>query len=228
MEAWLQGDRAAGAELFALHYRNVARFFHNKVSESAQDDLTNETFLACLRSMPRFRGQANFRTFLFAIARNVLVDHIRRLKLPAARLDSETDVDDTPDDSPDTSPIDNVVQHEEQQVLMTALSRIPRIHRIVLELYYWDDLTAAEVGDLLGIPTATVKTRLRDGREHLKEQLRKVAASPEALRSSSTTTTDLERSPQPADAQAPPGAREDEPDEDEPDEDEPDEEPDED
>jgi RNA polymerase sigma-70 factor, ECF subfamily len=190
LEAWCRGDRAAGDELFERHYPSVARFFHNKVSEPAQEDLIHETFLACLTGVARFRGQARFRTYLFAIAHNVLADYLRRLNRRMARLGSETDVDDMPAEAFGPSPIATVVQHQEHRVLLEALRRIPLIHQIALELHYWEELTAAEIGEVLGIPLGTVKTRLRDGRTYLEEQLDELSRSRDALRS---TTDDLDR-----------------------------------
>ncbi len=190
LEAWCRGDRAAGAELFERHYPSIARFFHNKVSEAAQEDLIHETFLACLTSAARFRGQARFKTFLFGIAHNVLADHLRRLGRRMARLGSETDVDETPAATFDLSPVATAVQHQEQRLLLEALRRIPLIHQIALELHYWEELTAAEIGEVLGVPLGTAKTRLRDGRGYLEVQLRELARSSEALRS---TLDDLER-----------------------------------
>jgi RNA polymerase sigma-70 factor, ECF subfamily len=190
LEAWSRGDRAAGAELFERHYSSVARFFHNKVSEVAQEDLIHETFLACLKSAARFRREAQFRTFLFGIAHNVLADHLRRLGRSRARLDPEANIDDTPAVCFGLSPVATAVQHEEQRVLLEALRRIPLIHQVALELHYWEELTAAEIGEVLGLPLGTAKTRLHSGREYLEEQVRKIARSPEALRS---TLDDLER-----------------------------------
>jgi RNA polymerase sigma-70 factor (ECF subfamily) len=190
LEAWCQGDRAAGAKLFARHYPCIARFFHNKVNEAAQDDLVHQTFLACLAAVARFRGQACFRTYLFGIARNVLADHLRRLARHKARLDVEAEVDELPAVSFGLSPVTTAVQHEEQRLLLEALRRIPLLHQIALELHYWEELTAAEVGEVLGVPRDTAKTRLRNGRAYLKKQLRQIARSSDVLRS---TLDNLER-----------------------------------
>jgi RNA polymerase sigma factor (sigma-70 family) len=184
LDAWHRGDQAAVTELFERHYKGVARFFYNKVSEPVQDDLIHETFLACLIGATRFRGQASFKTFLYAIARNVLVDHLRQSVRRRACLDSHIDVDDvdeTPIPSSELSPVATAVQHEEQQLLLKALRRIPLIHQVVLELYFWEDLTTAEIGDVLGVPVGTVKTRLRDGRIHFREhyvELRRASEAP--------------------------------------------------
>lgn len=207
LQAWCAGDQEAGNELFERHYPSVVRFFHNKVSEPAQDDLIHETFLACMKSAPRFRGQARFKTFLFAIAHNVLADYIRQLNRRMARLGSETDVDDTPAEDFGLSPVASVVQQQEHRVLLEALRRIPLIHQVTLELYYWEDLSAVEISHVLGVPTNTIKTRLRDGRGYLKQQLDALSSSPEALRS---TTDDLDRWARRVRAQTGPGSRDDE------------------
>jgi len=173
LRAWCDGDRAAGAALFVRHHASLARFFHGKVSEAAREDLLHETFLACLASAARFRGEARFRTFLFGIAHNILAGHLRRLGRRTARIGSQPDLDlaAATAASLEPSPAAAAVAHEEQQLLLEALRRIPPIHQITLALHYWQDLSAAEVGEVLGLPIGTVKTRLRDGRAHLEAQL---------------------------------------------------------
>jgi RNA polymerase sigma factor (sigma-70 family) len=180
LQAWREGDRAAGAALFERYHGSLARFFHNKVSEAAQEDLIHETFLACLTSAARFRGESRFRTFLFGIAHNVLADHLRRLGRRMARLGSRSDLDIAAAVSLEPSPAAAAAAHEEQRLVLEALRRIPAIHQITLELHYWEGLSAAEVGAVLGLPLGTVKTRLRDGRAHLEARLLELGqAAPE-------------------------------------------------
>jgi len=183
LEAWRRGDRVAGAVLFERHYECVARFFHNKVSEEAQEDLLHDTFEGCLKAVARFRGQARFRNFLFAIARNVLAEHLRRRQRRQARTGPEVDLEETPAADFGLSPVGAAIQHEEQRLLLEALRHIPLIHQITLELHYWEELTTEDIAEVLGIPVGTVRARLRDGRAHLQEQIRKIASSPEMLES---------------------------------------------
>src|SRR5689334_21048664 len=93
LRAWREGDRAAGAALFERYHGSLARFLHNKVSEAGREDLIHATFLACLASAARFRGESRFRTFLFGIAHNVLGAHLRRLGRRMARLGSQSELD---------------------------------------------------------------------------------------------------------------------------------------
>ncbi|MCA9648863.1 MAG: sigma-70 family RNA polymerase sigma factor [Myxococcales bacterium] len=166
LEAWRGGDRAAGEELFERHFDAVARFFRNKVDRNI-DDLIQRTFLACVESKDRFRGEASFRTFLFAVAHNVLGKHYRSQRRHGDRIDfGVTSVHDL---APSPSVV--VAKHHEHRVLLQGLRRIPLEHQIVLELYYWERLSAAEVGKVLDVPEGTARTRIRRAKQLLEEQM---------------------------------------------------------
>ncbi|HWU85878.1 MAG TPA: sigma-70 family RNA polymerase sigma factor [Kofleriaceae bacterium] len=180
LDAWCRGNRSAGSALIERHYAGVARFFGNKVSEAMKEDLIQETFLACTKSAMRFRGQAQFRIFLDAIARNVLVSYQKRLSRSETRLGLEADLEETQAVCFGPSPIATAARHEEQQLLLEALQRIPLTHQVVLGLHYWGDLSVVEIGEVLGVPLGTAKTRLRSGRSYLQDHLRDLARSPGA------------------------------------------------
>ena len=77
LRAWQAGDRAAGSALFERHVAAVTRFFRSKTDHEV-DDLVQETFLACVKSLDASRAITSFRGFLFGIARHKLLDHIAR------------------------------------------------------------------------------------------------------------------------------------------------------
>lgn len=167
LEAWRGGDRQAGQRLFERHYGSVARFFQNKV-DAGVDDLIQRTFLACVESKERMRGEASFRTFLFAVARNLLSKHYRGKRGDGEHVDfGVTSVHDL-----GPSPSVVIAEHQEQRVLLEALRRIPLEHQIILELYYWESLTSVEVAQLLDVPHGTARTRIRRAKQLLEEQLR--------------------------------------------------------
>lgn len=180
LDAWCRGDRSAGSALVEKHYAGVARFFRYKVSEAIQEDLIQETFLACTRSAASFRGQAQFRTFLGGIARNVLIGHLRRLGRGKAHQGPQAELEEDQAMSGEPSPSAAAARHEEEQLLLEALRRIPLTQQVVLGLHYWDDLSVSEIGEILGVPLGTAKTRLRKGRTHLEDHYRTLARSPEA------------------------------------------------
>jgi RNA polymerase sigma-70 factor (ECF subfamily) len=177
VDAWRSGDRAAGKRLFERHYAGVARFFRNKVGEG-EADLIQRTFLACLEGRERFRGEASFRGYLFAIAYKVLCKHYRERRRGPEALDFEVECAHTL-----SSPTQALAARQEQRLLLLALRRLPVDHQVALELHYWEGLTAAEIGVVLDLPLGTAKTRIRRGRALLELQLQSIAESPELLHS---------------------------------------------
>src|SRR5688572_11173710 len=77
LDRWRSGDVEAGQSLFARYFDRVYRFFATKC-DCDIDDLVQRTFLACVTSRDRFRGDATFQTFVFRIARYELYRHYRQ------------------------------------------------------------------------------------------------------------------------------------------------------
>ena len=188
LEAWRGGDRRAGEQLFERHFDAVARFFRNKVDRGI-DDLIQRTFLACVEGKDRFRGEASFRTFLFAVAHNVLGKHYRSQRRHGDRIDfGVTSVHDL---APSPSVV--IARHHEHRVLLQALRRIPLDHQIVLELYYWERMTAAEVGRVLDVPEGTARTRIRRAKQLLEAELSRLTRDPRLLESTLSNLDDWAR-----------------------------------
>lgn len=178
LDAWKGGDKAAGNALFQRHFDSVCRFFRNKVGEGV-DDLIQRTFLACVESRDKFRKEASFRTYLFTLARNELYAHFKRSRRLRERVDPlVTSVHDL---GPSAAAI--VAQRKEQRLLLEALRRIPVDHQIALELYYWEGMSAAQLGRVLSTPEGTIRTRIRRAKALVEAALRELDASPEQLRS---------------------------------------------
>lgn len=172
LDAWRAGDASAGNELFRRYFDAMYRFFRNKVSTGV-DDLIQRTFLACVEKRDTYRGDASFRTFLFAIARLELFAAYRRKN----RLARETDVGLSSVHDLAPSPSRIAADRQEQRLIVEGLRRIPLDTQIALELYYWEDLTAPDIADVLDVPVGTVRSRIRRGKELLGEQVRRLAAA---------------------------------------------------
>jgi RNA polymerase sigma-70 factor (ECF subfamily) len=168
LRAWAAGDAGAGELLFERHFEAVARFFRNK-TDADHDDLIQATFLGCLESLPRFRAEASFRTYIFAVARNVLSKYYRSRRRERERLDfgtiSAADLG--------ASPSAWVAQGEGARTMLQALRRIPMDSQIALELHYWEGMTGQQIAEVLDIPLGTAKTRLRRARQLLEAELEK-------------------------------------------------------
>ena len=164
--AWRAGDRKQGSALFARHAASVMRFFRNKVGAAAEE-LTQQTFLALVESIERFREESSFRGYLFGVARNQLLMHLRKQGSRKEGFDPATwsvvDAGAKPDRI--------VARHEEHTLLVSALARIPVDMQIAFELHYWEGLTVAEIAEAQGDPPGTIKARLSRGRSRLRETL---------------------------------------------------------
>lgn len=161
LERWRTGERDAGSVLLERHFDSLYRFFRNKAGGDC-DDLIQRTFLACVESRDRFRGDASFRSYLFTVARNALYRHFEKLNRGRRY---EVDLSTMSAIQLGSSPSSKAARREEEQILLEALSQIPVDLQITLELHYWEGMSTAEIGAVLGIPTGTVKSRLRRARE---------------------------------------------------------------
>ena len=169
LAAWRGGDAKAGRALFSRHVDGVTRFFFSKV-HSGVEDLVQRTFLALLERSGEL-PEAGVRAYLFGIARKLLLRRFRdeyRSPIDAGSV-SVADLR--------TSPSDIVDRRQHLQLLYRGLQALPLDLQIALELFYWESLTAAEIGAVLDLPEGTVRSRLRRGRELLAAQLRALPAA---------------------------------------------------
>ncbi len=179
LEAWRESDEAAGRELFARYFDAVYRFFRNKVDDAAED-LTQQTFMGLVQSRDRFRGDASFRTYLFMIARKRLYSHLRKRDRRADPVEfGSMSVADLGIVSPSRA----VAVRQEQQLLLTALRRLPIDMQLALELFYWEELTVTEISAVLETPVGTVKSRLQRARARLDGVIAELSESEDLLRS---------------------------------------------
>lgn len=185
LDAWVGGDRDAGGELFARHFRTVFRFFNTKVS-GGTEDLVQQTFLGCVESHQRFRRDSSFRTFALCIARHVLYNEFRRRRRKDDKVDFMTH--SVMDLAPSVPSI--VAEKNEQRVLLEALRQIPLDYQLALELQMWEGLTGPQMAEVLGLSEPGVRSRLNRAKLALKKRVEVLADSAQLLAS---TTSNLEQ-----------------------------------
>jgi RNA polymerase sigma factor (sigma-70 family) len=165
---WRDGDRDAGEALFARYFEALYRFFATKCNEPA--DLAQATLLAIVQSRGQFAGRSSFRTYLFAIARNELYDHLRagqRTRTFDPEVSSVVDLLAVPV----TSAATQLDRGEHHRRVCAALRELPVEQQTLLELHYWEDLDAAALGEVFAAPPTTIRTRLHRARLALRERL---------------------------------------------------------
>ena len=166
LDQWRAGDTAAGQTLFQRHFDDVFGFFETKC-EAEADELTQATFLACVKSRDQFRAQSSFRTYLFTIARHELHHLIRRRQRKDAKLDFELDsIEDLL-----ASPALQLAQDQEHRKLVNALRLLPVDQQTLLELHYWQDMDISALAEVFDSPPATIRTWLHRARLALRKQI---------------------------------------------------------
>lgn len=159
MAAYRDGSTEAASELFGRYQPAVWGFFRRRVWDRARaEDLTQETFVALLKSAPRYEVRAPFRSFLFGIAYNLLKEERRR---PHA-FDGPDALPGLAADSPDLDAVMRVRQ---------AIDALDPIDRDVLLLREFETLSYTEIADTLDVPINTVRSRLFRARMAVREKL---------------------------------------------------------
>jgi RNA polymerase sigma-70 factor (ECF subfamily) len=158
------GEREAFEQLIARWYDPVWRYARRVGgSEESADEVTQEVWMRVLRSIGRLREPSRLRPWLFGIARRVLMDRLR-VKYATPDLVDVAGRELAADADGLDERIDLESMHE-------ALERLPLVEREVLTLFYLQELTLAEVADVLAVPAGTVKSRLFRARPLLRRAL---------------------------------------------------------
>ncbi|PRQ02825.1 ECF RNA polymerase sigma-E factor [Enhygromyxa salina] len=165
LDRWRADDQDAGNQLFQRHLDSVYQFFESKLGGDEVGDLVQRTFLACVRSRDVFRKQSSFRTYMFAIARNELYSFFRRKVGSPIDFELRSAVD------LGTSPSVAAARGQRQVALIEALRSLAVDQQLILELHYWEDFDAGELGEVLGIDRTTARTRLHRARKQLRVEL---------------------------------------------------------
>ena len=162
------GDRLAMQVLFARHHVRVYRFVLRMVrNEATAEDLISEVFLDVWRQAGRFEGRSAASTWMLSIARFKALSALR--KRTEEELDDETA--STLEDHADDAEV-ALAKKDKAAVLRQCLSRLSAEHREVVDLVYYHEKSVEEVAGIVGIPEATVKTRMFYARRKLSELLK--------------------------------------------------------
>ena len=160
-----QGDRGAFEALYRRYARTVLGLALRRLGDRGRaEDAVQETFASVWRSARSYtpeRGPG--APWLFAVARNAIVDRGR------ARVDTPAEIPE--EAAADHGPDDRAEQEWMSWRIHRALEELPVHEREVIALAYWSGLSQSEVADFLGIPLGTVKTRTRAALAHLATEL---------------------------------------------------------
>lgn len=154
------GSHPAFEQLFARYRGPLYGFFRRRLNgDHRAEDLTQETFVAVIRASARYEERALFRTYLYSIAMNLLAAERRK------QFRDSPPGDLAPDPASDDAP-DAVLW------IRQALERLDDSEREILMLREYEQLSYAEIAELMKLPVNTVRSRLFRSRMALKEYLK--------------------------------------------------------
>ena len=179
LEAWRAGDREAGGALIDRYFHPLYRFFANKLGNTSDvEELVQRTLTGAVEGLVRFRADASVRTWMFAIARNILRQWAEQQARARGR-EAEVGASSVADLGVGASTM--IAKRREQRLMLEALRNIPLESQLVLELSYWEQFTAKQIGEVLDCPEGTARSRLRKAKDELRAALDTLARTREEL-----------------------------------------------
>jgi RNA polymerase sigma-70 factor (ECF subfamily) len=171
-----EGDVRAFEALLDRHRPGVFRFLARLVGDRARaEDLCQECFLRVVQQAGRWEQRARFRTWLYAVARNLAADDARRAvhrrvePLGGGEVDRDAR-------APDRAAEDALLRPR----LEAAIAALPAEQREVFLLREYEDVPFADIAEITGAPVPTVKSRMRYALEALRRALEAMGVEPEA------------------------------------------------
>ena len=162
------GQPAAVARAYDLHHVAIRGFARRLVGDlEVAEDLVQDVFLALPRAIRRFQGGSALRTFLIGIAINHARHHVRAAARRRRALSRLAEDRRPGPDSPD----ETAERHRLAARLLLALDELPLRQRLAFLLCEVEERSSAEAATILGIPDATVRTRLHHARARLRAAL---------------------------------------------------------
>ncbi|MFH2010632.1 MAG: RNA polymerase sigma factor [bacterium] len=180
MMAYSQGDASAFEELLRRHQRPVLNFVFRFVGNRATaEDLVQDVFLRIIRRAKSYKREAKFTTWLYTIARNICIDHSRRMQhRRTASLDHPVRSDgenrrtlgeSLP--SPDAATDRRAMGRQLGEQIKAAVDSLAEDQREVFLMREYLGLPFKEIADIIGIPENTAKSRMRYALEKLRADL---------------------------------------------------------
>lgn len=165
----MAGDEAAFLLLYERHRAALFRFVYRMLnSVDAAEDVTQDCFLSLLRQPERFNvARASLRTYLFAMARNLVLKHFRDsgYEITVDGLPEEPSLPSMPE------PLHQLLSAEVSSQVRQAVAELPPLQREALVLFEYEELSLAEIAAIVGADVGTVKMRLHRAREQLRRLL---------------------------------------------------------
>jgi RNA polymerase sigma-70 factor (ECF subfamily) len=160
-------------ELVRRYQRPISAYVYRMVGDyETALDLTQEIFIKIYGSLSRYRPEFKFSTWIYKIAHNAAIDHLRRSSGRERSLVGGTDGDsyDLPIESDGLTPEQQTEREERRVEIESVVRSLPTAYRELIILRHSQDLTYEEIVEVTGLPLGTVKNRLFRARDLMRQQ----------------------------------------------------------
>jgi len=170
----IAGREAGFEELVRRYQRPIAAYVYRMVGDyDAALDLTQEVFIKVYNSLTRYRSEFKFSTWIYKIAHNAAIDHLRRHTVREQALTGGIDGDrrEISIESRRLTPEQESECRERRSEIESVVQLLPAAYRELIALRHSHDLSYDEIAEVTGLPLGTVKNRLFRAREAMRDQL---------------------------------------------------------
>ena len=168
----VEGREESFEELVRRYQRPIAAYAYRMVGDyDAALDLTQEVFIKVYGSLARYRCEFKFSTWIYKIAHNAAIDHLRRSTTREQSLTCEADgvQYDIPLKSSKPTPEQESERRERRTEIEEVVSQLPHAYKDLILLRHSHDLSYDEIAEVTGLPLGTVKNRLFRAREIMRD-----------------------------------------------------------
>ena len=168
LESIADGNRTAMHTLYCRHNVRIYRFVLRIVRDTTQaEDLVSQVFLDVWRTARQFEGRSQVSTWLLSIARFKALTSLRQRRHEDIDQEDVLEIADQAD-----TPEASLERSTTSAILRACVAKLSPAHREIINLVYYHEKSVEEVGEIIGIPQSTVKTRMFYARKQLADLLR--------------------------------------------------------
>ncbi len=175
-----EGREDAYRELIRRYERPVYSLIYRMVRDNeTSEDLAQETFIKVLNNIDRYRPEFKFSSWLFKIANNITIDHLRRRQLDTVSIEGAPDAvtgermraTAIAVASGGESPLEELESRELGAAIEEAIAKLRPEYRACIILRHVEDYSYDEIAEIVKLPLGTVKTYIHRARQELREHL---------------------------------------------------------
>jgi RNA polymerase sigma-70 factor, ECF subfamily len=172
---YLKGDEKSLEILIQRYLKNIYNFVYKKVqSEHDAQDITQETFLKVWKNIKKFDKNKSFKSWIFTIAKNTIIDFSRKRKtIPLSEFENENGKNVIIEKLADQKLLPDEIFYKKNlaKLFSEEINKLSEKYKIVLFMYYKDGFNFREIAEILKEPVNTIKSRHRRGLEIIKPKL---------------------------------------------------------